>query len=130
MSAINRINLAARIGMIALAVMRALVISAAFSTAAMAAELSWVLPTTRVNGVALQPSELAGVKIYKQGAAAAIATVPTSQLTYTVPDCTSAIYYATAVDTGGLESTNSNTAANTPLAVNCAPKPPTAVQIK
>lgn len=99
------------------------------SASAEAATLSWTLPTTRVNGSALSAGELASVKIYKQGAASAIATIPATQPTYTVPDCASAIYSATVVDAGGLESAQSGVASNIPLAVNCAPKPPTAVQI-
>lgn len=106
------------------------VIASAFSTAAFAAELSWTLPTTRANGSALSASEISATKIYRQDTSAVVATVPAPATTYTVPDCTSAVYYGTVVDTSGLESAQSNTARNTPLAVNCAPKPPTAVTIK
>ena len=102
-------------------------IISAFAGAAMSATLSWQLPTTRVNGQSLAASEITQVTIYKQGATAPVVTLPGSALTYSVPDCVAATYYATV--TAGMES-GPSVSAVWQVPVSCAPNPPTAVTVK
>ena len=103
------------------------VIISALSGAVISATLSWQLPTTRVNGQALAASEIGAVTIYKQGATAPVATLPGSAITYSVPDCVAATYYATV--TAGMES-GPSVSAVWQVPVSCAPNPPTAVTVK
>ena len=98
-----------------------------FAGAAISATLSWQLPTTRVNGQALAASEITQVTIYKAGATAPVVTLPGSALTYSVPDCVAATYYATV--TAGMES-GPSVSAVWQVPVSCAPNPPTAVMVK
>ena len=98
-----------------------------FAGAAMSATLSWQLPTTRVNGQSLAASEITQVTIYKQGATAPVVTLPGSALTYSVPDCVAATYYATV--TAGMES-GPSVSAVWQVPVSCAPNPPAAVMVK
>ena len=102
-------------------------VTAGFVGAAMSATLSWQLPTTRVNGQSLAASEITQVTIYKQGATAPVVTLPGSALTYSVPDCVAATYYATV--TAGMES-GPSVSAVWQVPVSCAPNPPTAVTVK
>ena len=102
-------------------------VTAGFVGAAMSATLSWQLPTTRVNGQSLAASEITQVTIYKQGATAPVVTLPGSALTYSVPDCVAATYYATV--TAGMES-GPSVSAIWQVPVSCAPNPPTAVTVK
>ena len=102
-------------------------VTAGFVGAAMSATLSWQLPTTRVNGQSLAASEITQVTIYKQGATAPVVTLPGSTLTYSVPDCVAATYYATV--TAGMES-GPSVSAVWQVPVSCAPNPPTAVTVK
>lgn len=94
-------------------------------TDSFAAALTWTLPTTRANDEPLAAADITAVTIY--AGATKLATLPGNALTYTVPDCKAATYSAT-VTAGTLESVKSNTAELVPLAVNCAPKPPTGLR--
>lgn len=87
--------------------------------------LTWTAPTTRVNGNALAPTEIASYAIAKNGVVAG--TVSGATLTYSdtgASNCVADVWSVEAIDTGGLNSAWAN-ASITVDKVQCAPKPPT-----
>lgn len=83
------------------------------SPATGAVTLSWIMPTTRVDGAALSPSEIAGYKLYYGTASNALTSTirindPT-QTEYTIQSLPSGTYYfkISAIDADGLEGPQS-----------------------
>jgi hypothetical protein len=88
--------------------------------------LNWVLPTTRANGAALTVAELQGIVMYKDGAKYITLGVGTAWQT---PLCMKGTWTVTAVDTNGLESTQSTSVViDTTLDPSCAPGPATGLK--
>lgn len=104
---------------------------AAVVQTAQAATLSWELPTTYSDDAAtpLPPSEIASIKVYRQGNAMPVATLPGNATTYVVPSCQRVIYVVTATATNGFESDASNPGEVIPLRSKCAPKSPTGLTV-
>lgn len=94
-----------------------------------AVTLTWVAPTTRVNGAALSAAEIGQYAITKNGAP--LATVPGNTLTYSDASsngCVADTWALVAIDTGALFSAAAT--ATTPVdKVQCAPKPPTGFSV-